>query len=84
MFWILRKWSPWQRGACERTSFFVDTSGFRLPSDITISAPNRRCCLLGTQGKGAAREGLEGGGVQTEGHTDSIWQCERSADLCPF
>lgn len=23
MFWILRKWLPWQRGARERTSFFV-------------------------------------------------------------
>lgn len=27
MFWILRKWSPWQQGARERTSFFMGSDG---------------------------------------------------------
>lgn len=27
MFWILRKWSPWQQGARERTSFSMDGVG---------------------------------------------------------
>lgn len=40
MFWILRKWLPWQQGARERTSFFGNS--VRLVSDGLGSASNGR------------------------------------------
>lgn len=40
VFWILRKWLPWQQGARERTSFFGNS--VRLVSDGLGSASNGR------------------------------------------
>ena len=42
MFWILRKWLPWQQGARERTSFFGNSMW--LVSDGLGSASNGRHC----------------------------------------
>lgn len=65
MFWILRKWSPWQQGARERTSFSMD--GVGLLSGIhsvaqTEPKPRHRAERTGR------RQGRWGGGG--DGQTD--------------
>ena len=70
MFWILRKWLPWQQGAREITSFFLNS--VRLVSDGPGSAPDGRSCpepkpIYGDRMKQHCGQGGGGGGGREEG-----------------